>query len=263
MSLGAIVVIPVEHAEAAGRSLLGAPVFIRALAATLLPHEEVHVVAVAPPSLHGVLKEEAERFGLGELEHVLPFAQDERASVLAALAKLPADADVVVVQAGVVPLCSTDRMTQAVAAARRDGAAMGVLDLPPTVVARGPELRAPLDGPLALAQSPLAVAAPALREVLSQSSEPTVLASLLASRRVIVPVAGDRDAFPVVEAADLTRALEVLGRRATDFAFVWPRPAGVDERTALPAPPVTPEEAARRAGNVTIPDATPARTDHA
>jgi hypothetical protein len=259
MSLGAVLVIPPGHAEAAERSLLGAPVFIRALAAALLPQEEVHALAVAPPSLHGVLKAEADRFGLAELEGVLPFPEDERQGVLAALARLPGDVDVVVVQPGVLALCSLERMTRLVEAARRDGLAVSAMDLPFAVAARAPELRAPLDGPLCVVQGPWAARPTDLREVLEASTEGGVLASLLASRRPVTTVEGDRDTFPLEEGTDLTRALEVMGRRATDFAFVWPRPEGVDAQVALQSPVPSPEEAARRAGNVTIPDGPPAR----
>ena len=33
--------------------------------------------------------------------------------------------------------------------------------------------------------------------------------------------------------ADVTRALEVWGRRAAEFAFIWPR-AGVSSQTVVP-----------------------------
>src|SRR5688572_10243976 len=107
MTVGSIVLIGQGEANAAVRSLLGAPVAIRALAATLVPGEDVHAVVVAPTALHARIREEAERFGFAELKKVVDAAGDVRRDVLAGLEALGSEVDHVVVQHGLQALTPT------------------------------------------------------------------------------------------------------------------------------------------------------------
>ncbi|MEW5855556.1 MAG: 2-C-methyl-D-erythritol 4-phosphate cytidylyltransferase [Myxococcota bacterium] len=258
MSLGAIILIPAGKGDAALAPLLGAPVALRALGAVLVPREDVHAVAVAPPAIHEALKREADRFGLGELEKILAPKADERQSVLAALAELPDGVDVVVVHHGLTALCPTARVVELVASARESGAAMCALPIRTPVFSSKDELESPLQGPLCTVHWPAAFQREVLTVMLRTATEPELLSCLGAAGRTLRKVAGDRDAFPVEDEADLTRALEAWGRRATEYTFLWPRPGEAGEGSlGQPGPEVTTEgffNTPMDVTNVTIPD---------
>ncbi|MBI5495421.1 MAG: 2-C-methyl-D-erythritol 4-phosphate cytidylyltransferase [Deltaproteobacteria bacterium] len=245
MAVGSILLA--DDADAVARPMLGAPVGIRALAATLLPRQEVHAVMVAPLPVHELLRKEADRFGLSELIDVLPSSLHAAEALAAALARLPADVDAVLVHDALVALCPTAMVLRVLNAARVSGAACPVLPLRGEIFVDGEELRTPQAGPLCLAQPPMAFTRTSLQKVVERAGTAGLAAAALEAGVTLARVEGDRDAFRVKDGADLTRALEVWGRRAPEFAFIWPRPSTREEEATIITP--GPSEL-----NVTIPE---------
>lgn len=228
------------------RPLLGAPVLLRALAATLLPREDVTAVVVLPRDFHAALQKELDRFGLQEVAAVLAPEPDMLGSVGAALEKL-SKAEHVILQDGLQALTPVALTLRVLEASRRQGAAVGVQQVPGRVFVDAEELRERVVGALCVATLPLAMSRAVLQDLLSRNPPGHVLDALAESAVGVARVEGDRDTFPLRDEVDVTRALEVFGRRAPDYAFLWPRPA-------VAAPTLVPMPASGAAINATIPE---------
>lgn len=247
MALSVVILVPSGKGENALRPLLGAPVAIRALAAVLPPRQSVTAVLVSPTEHHAALHAAAEKFGFTELRHFIPPGASEIGSIRAALGALkPAGDDVILVHHALYPLCPVALTTRVIEAGTKDGAAVATLAVPGAMFGSGETLGAPVADALVQAQWPAVFTRGALEAVTAAPLEGDLLQA--ASRREggVRSVAGDRDLFAVEEEADLTRALEAWGRRATEYAFIWPRPS--DENT---------QSHARAELNMTIPDTPP------
>jgi 2-C-methyl-D-erythritol 4-phosphate cytidylyltransferase len=232
MTVGSIILV--SDAEAASRSFLGAPVVIRALASTLLPREEVSVVVVAPASLEPLLRREADRFGFTELHAVLEPGEDQLAGLARALEALP-PVDHVIIQDGLTALCPVAQVVRVLQASRTTGAAVCVTQPVGTVFFDAEELRERVAGAVCISQMPAAFRRDTLQDLCTRAAAPEVLAAAAEAGVALARVAGDPDVFPIQDGAALTRALEVWGRRAAEFVFVWPR-AGAPAATSVPSP---------------------------
>jgi len=205
----------------------------------------VNAVVVAPSEHHSALHGQAERFGLAELRTLLPPGESEIGSIRQALAALPgAPDDVILVHHGLHALCPVAMTARVLGAAGKHGAAVATRPLQSLAFGAGDTLGVPVTDALVTAQWPAAFTRAALDSVVALPLEGPLLAAASVREGGVSTVTGDRDLFALEDEADLTRALEAWGRRATEYAFIWPRPA--DDHTQLHA---------RNELNLTIPDA--------
>ncbi len=244
MAIGSIILV--KDGEPALRPLLGAPVLLRAVAATLLPREEVTAVVVAPQDIHAAVHRELDRFGLSEVVAVLAPAPDMLGSIAAALEKLP-KADHIIIQDGLAALTPVALCLRVLEGARREGAAVGVQQVRGRVFVDAEALRERVLGAVCVASLPLALSRAVLEDLVSRNTPGHLLDVLVDAGVAVSRVDGDRDVFALQDEADVTRALEVFGRRAPDYAFLWPRPV-VGAPTLVPMPSQGAEL------NVTIPE---------
>ena len=247
MTLGALIYVAQDEDEAALRVFLGAPVVVRSLAPLLsVPHEVVAVAAV-PPGVEPVLRAEADRFGLSELQAVVgpEPAADLPAAVAAALEAV-GDVSLLVVHHGLGALLPPQQVRALLEAAGPNGLAVCGTQVQGAFMA-GPELGEAVDGPLWVPQLPMAGTPENWRRLLEAEGE-TLWGRAVAAGLAVACVPADPDALWVSSEAALGRALEVFGRRAPDLAFIWPRTGG-NTSAAVSMPPVTP------APNLTVVDA--------
>jgi hypothetical protein len=247
MALGCVVLVGQGQEEQAVQPFLGAPLAIRALASALIPGEDVVAVAVAPSAAHDALRHHAERFGLTELVHLLEPSQPARA-IDEAVELLTGDGvDAVVWVHGLMPLAPTATITELVVAAREHGAATLARSVDGALFLEEPRLQRLAPGPVCVACLPAAFRMDVLARLLEVGGE-DLFSRSAAAGIALERVLADKDAFPLLDEADLNRALEAWGRRAPEYAFIWPRSTEEVTPDSPAAPPAGAEV------NFTIPD---------
>lgn len=208
--------------------LLGAPLLARGIAGALPTEEAVTGVVVVPADLVDSVKADVvERFGLDEIDRIVAGGPDRKSALLAGLAALPADVEVVIVHDGARVLTPVGLADHVVKAARSSDAAVAVVGLKDVVGADDGGSLLPLDSrpTLRVVQGPAAYKVSVLKAALDgdvgNDSFDEVEVVARAGGNVAL-VDGDDDNRLLRDGADVSRALEVFSRRAADYAFVYP-----------------------------------------
>lgn len=233
--LGLIVLTADTGAGLAPRALLdqllGAPLLARGIAGALPTEEAVTGVVVVPADLvDSVRTDVVERFGLDEIDRVVAGGPDRKSALLAGLAALPTDVDVVIVHEGARVLTPVGLADAVVKAARAGDAAIGAVSIKDVVAVDDGGSLMPLDSRpgLRVLQGPAAYKVNVLKAALENSDD---AASATGAEEVeavaraggtVTLVDGDDDNRLLRDGADVSRALEVFSRRAADYAFVYP-----------------------------------------
>ena len=228
--LGLIVLTADTGAGLAPRALLyqllGAPLLARGIAGALPTEEAVTGVVVVPADLvDGVRKDVVERFGLDEIDRVVAGGPDRKSALLAGLAALPADVDVVIVHEGARVLTPVGLADAVVKAARENDAAICAVSIKDVVAVDDGGSLMPLDlrPGLRVLQGPAAYKVSVLKAALDANDDAAEeIEAVARAGGAVALVDGDDDNRLLRDGADVSRALEVFSRRAADYAFVYP-----------------------------------------
>ncbi len=208
--------------------LLGAPLLARGIVGALTTEEAVTGVVVVPADLVDCVKADViERFGLDEIDRVVAGGPDRKSALLAGLAALPVDVDVVIVHDGARVLTPVGLADAVVKAARAADAAVAAVVLRDVIGADENGALMSLDSRPSLRslQGPAAYKVAVLKASLEASDDAADFAEVEAVARAgatVTLVDGDDDNRLLRDGADISRALEVFSRRAADYAFVYP-----------------------------------------
>jgi 2-C-methyl-D-erythritol 4-phosphate cytidylyltransferase len=172
------------------------------------------IVVAAPPGWEEPVILLAEELGCGKVVSSVPGGETRSASVRAALREVSEDAAVILVHDAARPVLPEDVIERLLTALNEgwDGA-VPVLPVPDTVKrVEGDQVFETLDRDgIALAQTPQAFVAAALRDAASAASEATDCAALVEARGGrIKAVPGDSRLLKVTEPADLKRVERLL-----------------------------------------------------
>lgn len=220
--------------------LLGAPLLVRAVAGALPTNEAVSGVLVVPADLVERASAEVARFGLDEIDRVVPGGPDTASAIRAGLEALPGDVEWVILQEGGRALSPSGLVDRVIEAARGSDAAAPAVPLRGYVVADEDGSLTPLQARTRLRelQSPQVFRVDLLREAFAADVADADAAEAVAQGGASVTlIDGDPDNLLLAAPADVSRALEVFSRRAVDYAFVYPKDLLPDDPLAAALDP--------------------------
>jgi 2-C-methyl-D-erythritol 4-phosphate cytidylyltransferase len=248
--IGVIVLATAEEGGLGGDELLadflGAPILTRAIAAGLPPSSPASVVVVVPEGFTDRVRADAvDRFGLDEVDAIIPDPGTLVSALQAALEALPDNVESILIheaQRLLVPGILIDALCDAV---KDQEAVLPVIGFSQSIFLddNGAARPAPVRDDLRLAQGPVAIQAQTFRDALNSrgaeeeaarsadatqvgdaaGSGPQISEMLMRLGITLNLLDGDEDNFRINNSDDVSRALEVFSRRAVDYAFVYPK----------------------------------------